>query len=675
MGGLFPDEGTVCRSKAVTVRLMTVSLKRNWGIATAVLLIVTGLATACSYDADSAYDSCTATPNGIPVHATSASGAPTTNLSRQPEIASGYRTGMTPIRTKTMSVATANPLATEATCRALIDGATAADALIVAQTVLGLVEPQGSGIGGGAFLLYYDATTNSIDAYDGRETAPAAATPDYLRWVSDTDHTAPQPNTTASGRSIGVPGVMRLLESAHHEHGRQQWQNLFGPAIALADRGFRISPRLAQQISDSARDLVRDEEAKSYFLQPDGSPKPVGTTLINTAMAKTLATLAEQGAGAFYTGSIAADIVDAVSSNSGGRTPGAMSLADLSSYTAKKRTAVCVPYRSHEVCGMPNPSSGGVTVASILGILSHFDLGAMKPTGTAGDTDAARNGGKPTVEAVHLIAEAERLGYADRDKYIADSDFVALPGGSPQAILDARYLEQRSRLIDPRHTMGTALPGDFGPVAVGTGPQPPEHGTSHISIIDRYGNAASMTTTVESAFGPFHLVDGFLLNSQLTDFSANPAAADGTPVANRIEAGKRPRSSMAPTLIFDLTADGSRGPLTFTCGSPGGSAIIQYVVKTLVGMLDWGLNPQQAVSLVTFGAANSEVTNIGGENPAVDTRDSGSHDPLIQGLRELGHHISLTPQISGASALARDSDGWIGGADPRREGAVLGDTR
>ncbi|MBF6237373.1 gamma-glutamyltransferase family protein [Nocardia otitidiscaviarum] len=648
---------------------------RNWSGAAAALLLLLGLVTACTTGPENEADgTCVTGANGTPLTARAAPGTTTTNLSTNPEIASGYRTGMTPVRTATFSVSTANPLATDAACRVLRDGGTAADALIAAQTVLGLVEPQASGIGGGAFLLYYDAATGAVDAYDGRETAPAAATENYLRWISDTDRTEPQPSTRASGRSIGTPGVLRMLELAHREHGKQSWRELFDPAIALADQGFAISPRLAGQIAESADDLARDENARAYFLQPDGSPKPAGTNLTNPAMSKTLNAIAADGAEAFYTGAIAADIVDAVASTDGGRTPGLMSLADLAGYQPKKRTVLCTPYREHVVCGFPNPSSGGITVAATLGILSNFDLPALRPDQLDGG-NAALDGGKPKAEAVHLISEAERLAYADRNKYIADSDFVPLPGNTPQTLVNPDYLRQRAGLIDPGRSMGTAQPGDFGPVPLGTGPQPPEHGTSHISVIDSYGNAASMTTTVESAFGSFHLVDGFILNNQLTDFAADPLGEDGLPVANGIDAGKRPRSSMAPTLVFDRAADGERGRLTHVTGSPGGSLIIQFVVKTLVAMLDWGLDPQQAVSAVDFGAGNTPTTNVGGEHPAVDADADGDNDPLVQRLRELGHTVSVAPQTSGLSALTRDGDGWIGGADPRREGAVMGDNR
>ncbi|WP_227981815.1 gamma-glutamyltransferase [Nocardia spumae] len=641
------------------------------GGVSAALLLTAGLLTGCSSKTSDSASTCADTPGGTPVTAAAgpAATAAPTNLATNPEIATGYRSGMTPVRTHTFAVSTANPVATHAACQVLADGGTAADALVAAQTVLGLVEPQASGIGGGAFLLYYDAATGSIDAYDGREVAPAAATENYLRWISDTDHTVPQPNTRASGRSIGVPGAIRLLDAAHRDHGKQSWRELFTPAITLADNGFDIGARMASQIAQSAPDLARDAESKAYFLQPDGTPKPQGYHLTNPAMAKTLGAIASDGPDAFYTGAVARDIVDATATTSGGRTPGQISLDDLAHYQAKKRTALCTDYRAHRICGMPNPSSGGITVAATLGILENFDLSRLRPE------HLDRNGGEPDAEAVHLISEAERLAYADRDKYVADTDFVPLPGGSPAALLDKGYLKGRAAAIDPNHSMGTAQPGDFGPVPLGTGPQQPEHGTSHISVVDRYGNAATMTTTVESAFGSFHLVDGFVLNNQLTDFNANPVDAAGVPMANRIQPGKRPRSSMSPTLVFDRRPDGSPGQLVDVAGSPGGSVIIQFVVKTLVGLLDWNLDPQQAVSQVAFGAANTPVTGIGGEHPAIDATDHGAHDPLVQKLRAMGHQVSVDQQSSGLSALQRDSDGWIGGADPRREGIVLGDTR
>jgi gamma-glutamyltranspeptidase / glutathione hydrolase len=306
-------------------------------------------------------------------------------------------------------------------------------------------------------------------------------------------------------------------------------------------------------------------------------------------------------------------------------------------------------------------------VAATLGILEHFPMADHKPT------DVDLNGGKPTVMGVHLISEAERLAYADRDKYVADTDFVGLPGGSVDTLLNGNYLAERARLINEQRSMGTAKPGEFGAPPTSVVPTP-EGGTSQISIIDTQGNAASLTTTVESAFGSFHMVDGFILNNQLTDFSAEPAGPDGTPVANRVEPGKRPRSSMAPTLVFDR-ADSGRGPLYAVLGSPGGALIIQFVVKTVVSMADWGLDPQQAVSAVDFGATNSPKTGVGGEHPNIDNSDNGDHDPLVQGLRALGHQVDVADQSSGLSAITRANPGLVGGADPRREGLVMGDTR
>ncbi|MFG1795046.1 gamma-glutamyltransferase [Nocardia sp. NPDC049149] len=648
----------------------------TWTSVVAAVLLTAGMATACSSEADKAVGVCEATPNGTLMAATqSEASGKTKDISTNPELSTGYRSGMKPASTKTFAVATANTVASKAACEVLRDGGTAADALIAAQTVLGLVEPQSSGIGGGAFLMYYDAATKSVEAYDGREVAPAAATENYLRWVSDTDQSAPKPNARASGRSIGVPGVLRMLEMAHREHGKTSWRELFDPAIGLADKGFPIGPRLAAQIAEQAKNLAVDDAAKAYFLNPDGTPKATDTVLTNPAMAKVLGAVATDGAQAFYTGAIAQDIVAAVTAGSGGRTPGLITTTDLANYQAKKRTALCTDYRNHQICGMPNPSSGGSTVAATLGILENFDLAALRPDNLANGGDSALNGGKPKAEAVHLISEAERLAYADRNKYVADTDFIPLPGNSPQTLLNKDYLKQRSGLIDRNRSMGTAQPGDFGPVPLGVGPQPPEHGTSHISVVDQYGNAAAMTTTVESEFGAFHLVDGFVLNNQLTDFSADPLGTDGAPVANRIQPNKRPRSSMAPTLVFDKGPDGTRGALTHVAGSPGGSVIIQFVLKTLISMLDWGLDPQQAVSALSFGAGNTPTTGLGGEHPSINTADNGDHDALVLRLRELGHQVSVAPQSSGLSALQRASDGWTGGADPRREGAVLGDTR
>lgn len=654
--------------------MMRISLSTVMAPLTGVVLVLAGCSAEQGADSSVA-PPCAITANGTPAPKTSA--APATgaassspNISTNPEVGTGYRTDMTAVRTSSYSVVTANPLATQAACQVLHDGGTAADALVTAQAVLGLVEPQSSGIGGGGFLVYYDAAANSVQAYDGREVAPAAASENYLRWISDTDRTEPRPSARASGRSIGVPGIVRMLQEVHREHGKTGWRDLFTPAVTLADDGFDISPRLAAAIADSAPQLKVDPQAAEYFLNTDGSPKASGTRLNNPAYSKTLGVIASDPQ-AFYTGDIAHAIVASAADTSGGRTPSQMTVEDLSGYTVKKRDPLCTPYRGREICGMPPPSSGGIAVAATLGILEHFPMADHKPA------DIDLNGGRPSVMGVHLISEAERLAYADRDKYVADTDFVALPGGSPDTLLGSDYLAGRAALISEQRSMGTAKPGEFGPPTT-PAPPTPEHGTSQVSIVDAQGNAASLTTTVESAFGSFHLVDGFILNNQLTDFSAEPVGPDGAPVPNRIQPGKRPRSTMAPTLVFDQPASGQpggRGPLYAVLGSPGGSVIIQFVAKTVVGMLDWGLDPQQAVSMVDFGAANSPKTNVGGEHPIIDTADNGDHDPLVQGLRKLGHQVDLADQSSGLSAIVRDGDGLIGGADPRREGLVMGDTR
>ena len=596
-----------------------------------------------------------------------------------PEPSSGYRVGYKPVHTRNYMVVTANPLASKAGCEVLKSGGSAADAAVAVQAVLGLVEPQSSGLGGGAFMLYYDAQARTLQSYDGRETAPAAATPNYLRWVDDaTDQTAPRPTARSSGRSIGVPGAVRMLDLAHKDHGKLPWKDLFAPGIRHATEGFAISGRLAAAIGDpvfGARvNFLRDAEATATYLNADLSPKLLGTVLKVPAYAETLTTIANNGADAFYTGAIAQSIVDktAIASAVDGSaiTPGKLTLADLAGYRAKKREPICTTYRAYWVCGMPPPSSGGITVASALGVLENFNLGLYKPT--ALDLE----GGKPQVMAVHLVSEAERLAYADRDKYIADTDFQALPGGTPDSMLNKTYLRGRADLLNFSTSIGTAVAGNLGAVPLGVD-RTPESGTTHMTIVDRNGNALVMTTTVESGFGSYHMTRGFILNNQLTDFSATPTDSTGAPIANRVQPGKRPRSSMAPTLVFRIAADGTKGDFVMGTGSPGGGTIIQYVVKTLVGALDWGLDAQQATSLVDFGAANSPTTNVGGEHPNVLSANLGAADPLVIGLRAMGHTVSVTPQSSGIGTVIRTQSNGApalqGGADPRREGLVLGD--
>ena len=596
----------------------------------------------------------------------------TPGVNGAPEIATGFATKKTAFSRSFMVVA-ANPLATKAGCEVLRKGGTAIDAAIATQMVLNLVEPQSSGIGGGAFMLSYDRKTGAVTAYDGRETAPAAATENYLRWISSTQQTTPLPNARSSGRSIGTPGVLHLLDTAHRDGGKLAWKELFDPAIKIATEGFRISPRMSASIAGSATSLVRDPEARAYFLNPDNSAKATGTLLTSPALAATFTAIANGGIAAFYGGAIAQDMVDEIADTTGGITPGVTALADLAAYRSVKRTAICGPYRSVWVCGMPPPSSGGLAVAQALAMLENFDLALHKPTAVDG------NGGKPTAFGVHLVAEAQRLAYADRDKYVADTDFVPLPGGSTAALLDKTYLRGRAGLIDLTRSMGTAQPGNLGPTSLGQHGPSTENGTTHLSVVDGYGNVVAMTTTVESAFGAFHMTrGGFLLNNQLTDFSAAPTDASGAPIANRVAAGKRPRSSMAPTLVFRTNSDGTRGEFRMATGSPGGATIIQYVTKTIVGFVDWGLDAQQATSMVAFGAANTVNTNVGGEHPNVDITNSGNNDALITGLRALGHTVNTAAQSSGIGTIVRRSNPQgnfylEGGADPRREGVVLGD--
>ncbi len=589
-----------------------------------------------------------------------------------PEIATGFASKKVAYSRSFMVVA-ANPLATKAGCEVLRKGGSAVDAAIATQMVLNIVEPQSSGIGGGAFMLHYSPATQKVTAYDGRETAPAAATENYLRWISDTTRTTPLPNARASGRSIGTPGVLHMLDAAHQDSGRLPWKELFDPAIKIATDGFNISPRMFASVAGSASNLVRDPDARAYFLNADNTAKAQGTLLKSPALASTFQAIANGGIAAFYGGAIAQDIVSKIADTTGGITPGVTTLADLAAYRSKKREAICQTYRNVWVCGMPPPSSGGLAVAQALGILENFDLSPHKPTALDD------NGGKPSAFGVHLVAEAQRLAYADRDKYVADTDFIPLPGGSTAAMLSRNYLRTRADSISFARSMGTALPGDLGAVPLGAAPPSAENGTTQVTVVDGRGHVVSLTTTIESAFGAYHMTrGGFLLNNQLTDFSAAPTDAAGVPIANRVAAGKRPRSSMAPTLVFRQAADGRMGEFRLATGSPGGATIIQYVTKTVVGFVDWGLDAQQATSMVAFGAANSPTTNVGSEHPNVDITNNGNADALITGLRALGHTVGTAAQSSGIGTIVRRSNpqGYFyleGGADPRREGVVLGD--
>jgi gamma-glutamyltranspeptidase/glutathione hydrolase len=538
-----------------------------------------------------------------------------------------------PARAERQMVAAANPLAAQAGLDILRAGGSAADAAIAAQLVLNLVEPQSSGIGGGAFLLHYGGETRDLAAYDGRETAPAAATPELFL----TPEGAPMKfwDAVVGGRSVGVPGLLRMLELAHGDHGRLPWARLFEPAIQLAERGFAVSPRLAGLIAND-KHLKTFPETAAYFFGADGAPHPVGHVLKNPAFARTLRRVAAGGAAAFYNGPIAREIVAAVNGAAGN--PGAMTLDDLSGYTAKRRAVLCRPYRAWRVCGMPPPTSGGIAVLQILGILQSFDLAALEPN---------------SAEALHLIAEASRLAFADRNRFLADSDFVPVP---VTQLLDRAYLARRAKLISPATTLGKAEPGL--PTQKGAMPaqaDPPS--TSHLAVVDSTGNAVSMTSSIESAFGSRLMAGGFMLNNELTDFAFRPEA-EGRAIANQVEAGKRPRSSMSPSLVLDKD-----GRLVLALGSPGGSRIIGYVAKALIAHLDWGLDVQAAIAL-PHAVNRNGATDLEADTPVATLKPA---------LEALGHEAKVRKLTSGLHGIAVTPNGLEGGADPRREGIAVGD--
>lgn len=536
-----------------------------------------------------------------------------------------------PTTAQNFMAATANPFATEAALEMLREGGSAADAAIAAQMVLTLVEPQSSGIGGGAFMMYFDANTGDIGAYDGRETAPASANPEMFLDAGG----APRDwyDTVVGGLSVGVPGVLRMLEMVHDEHGRLPWKRLFEPAILLARDGFPVSERL-NYLSAGDDDLLVFDSTAEYFFDDGGNPHPVGSILTNPALARTLELIANHGADMFYQGQIADDI--ARTTRAASQNPGGMVAADLGAYEAKKRAPVCLPYRTYLVCGMPPPSSGGITTLQILGILQEFDMAKIAP-GSA--------------KSVHLVAEASKLAFADRNVYLADPDFFPPPPG----MLDTGYLKLRATEISPTRAMEPAQPGMPG-INLGNrlAPDNVDKGlsTTHLSIIDADGNAASMTSSIETQFGSHLMVRGFLLNNQLTDFAFE------TDRANSPEAGKRPRSSMSPTLVFDET-----GRVVLAIGSPGGSSIIGYVAQSLIANLDWKLNVQQAINLPHFLNKNGKTRIEAGT----------ALENLKPALVQMGHEVEVRKMVSGLQGVALGKNGYEGGADPRREGVAAGE--
>lgn len=576
---------------------------------------------------------------------------PDAGLPRQPEIATGQQAARPASRHARFAVAAANPLATEAGRQMLARGGSALDAAIAVQMVLTLVEPQSSGIGGGAFLLHWDG--QRVQAFDGRETAPAAA--DERLFLTPEGKPMAFLDAVVGGRSVGVPGTVRMLEMAHAQHGRLRWAALFEPAIRLAETGFPVSPRLHAMLQADAH-LRKDPTAAAFFYQPDGTPWPVGHRLKNPELAEVLRRLARDGSRALHEGEIAQAIVAKVQGHPGN--PGRMTLADLAGYHAKAREAICHDHtagsRRWKICGFPPPSSGAIAVGQILGLMAR--------TGAAQEPLAADTG-LPSADWLHTYMEASRLAFADRAQYLGDPDFVPAPGGDWRSLLDPTYLDARAQLIGAQRAP-TAPAGVPGPVRTSFAPMAEqiEYGTSHISIVDAEGRAVSMTTTIEDAFGARQMVRGFLLNNELSDFSFAPADAAGRPVANRVEPGKRPRSSMAPTLVFD-----AEGRLAASAGSPGGALIIHYTARTLHGLLQWRLDPQAAIDLPNFGTTGGPVVLEKGRFPA----------PVIEALKARGHEVREQDMTSGLQAIARGTqDGrtiWRGSADPRREGVVLGD--
>ena len=550
------------------------------------------------------------------------------------------------------AVAAANPMATDAGLQILRAGGSALDAAIAVQWVLGLVEPQSSGIGGGAFLLYYDGHT--VSAHDGRETAPAAASP--AQFLDEDGWPLPFDEAVLSGRSVGVPGAVRMLEAAHRQHGALPWARLAEPAIALAEQGFKVSPRLHTLLQTDLH-LKNDPLALRFFYNAQGQAWPVGHVLRNPEYAHVLQRIAREGSRALHEGPVAQAIVARVAQPP---RPGQLTLQDLQNYQPRQRQALCFDHLAHahtySVCGFPPPSSGQIAIGQILGMLTHT------PAAGADWAD-----GRPSPDYVHRYTEASRLAFADRAQYVADPDFVRPPAGDWQSLLAADYLQSRSRLIGTR-SMRTATPGQPGgqPSAYAPMPMQTEYGTSHISVVDTQGRAVAMTTTIEAAFGARRMVTtnpsrpgGFLLNNQLTDFSFLPADAQGRPIANRVEPGKRPRSSMSPTLVFDK----AQGQLVMSGGSPGGALIIHYTAKLLEGTLHGQLNAQQAVSLPNFGS-------LGGPT----LLETGRFGPdMVSQLQARGHEVREMDMTSGLQAIERTPTGWFGGADPRREGVVLGD--
>ena len=538
-----------------------------------------------------------------------------------------------PVFAKNWMVSVANPHAAAAGARVLSEGGTAADAMVAVQAVLGLVEPQSSGIGGGAFLVWYDSKSGEITTLDGRETAPLAATPRLFQ--NENGERLKFWDAVVGGRSVGVPGTPALMAAAHKKWGQNSWNSLFSEAIDLADNGFAVSPRLAALVARDAERLGRFSDTADYFF-PNEQPLVEGHLLTNPAYADLMRRMAKDGAEVIYSGDIARAIIDTV--RGAEKNPGVLSLTDLQIYKVKERPAVCAPFRGYQVCGMGPPSSGALTVGQILGLLNQF------PPGSSNDPQTLR-----------LIGDASRLAFADRGRYMADSDFVPMP---TKGLLAQDYLSERAKLLNGPDALTEAVPGnpEYSHASLWADDVSLElPSTSHISIVDRFGNALSMTTTIENSFGSRLMTHGFLLNNELTDFSFS-SHRNGVPIANRVEPGKRPRSSMSPTIIL------KDGRPTLVIGSPGGSRIIGYVAEAIVAHIDWGMNIQAAVSIP------HAINRFG----TYDLEKGTSLEAMVAPLEELGYKVNLRSLNSGLHAISIGENGLWGGADPRREGIAIG---
>ncbi|WP_373741400.1 gamma-glutamyltransferase [Neisseria sp.] len=558
--------------------------------------------------------------------------APTDSQNHAPEQGTGL-TEQKLVHARRFIAASANPLATEAGYEILKKGGGAVDAMVAMQTVLSLTEPQSSGLGGGAFVVYWDNKAKKLTTFDARETAPETAKPELF--LDGSGKPLEFMDAVVGGRSVGIPGVPKLMEQMHRRYGKLPWKTLFAKPVDLAERGFAVSPRMAKSVEQNQKYLARYPQTAAYFL-PGGKPLAAGTVLKNPEFAASVKLLAAKGSAPFYTGKPAENIVDAVNRATGVKT---MSMADFKNYRVVERKPVCTPYRGYEVCGMGAPSSGGIALGQILGIMQRKDIGAL---------------GADNIESWRWLGEASRAAFADRDYYVADPAFAAVPTA---ALLDKGYLAKRAAAVGGSGKAAATVAAGRLKKGAGKGSGMELPSTSHIAVVDKAGNVLSMTTSIENAFGSTLTANGYLLNNELTDFAFNPVDKDGNAVANSVAGGKRPRSSMAPTIVM------KNGRPYLAVGSPGGSRIIGYVAKTLVAHIDWGMDIQQAIAL----------PNMLNRGSAYELEENTAAAAKAGALEQLGYKVQVRDLNSGVQGIVIGKDGLQGGADPRREGKVMGD--